>query len=81
MRRSITSRVLSTTLAVAGIAAVAPGTAVADDCDRDYIDAHGAQWAVDTDGEFDESANDAYDGYGQLTVIVGADATGYAADR
>ena len=78
MRGSITSRVLSTTLAVAGIAAVAPGTAVAEDCDRDYIDAHGAQWAVDTNGEFDESANDAYDSYGQLTVIVGADATGYA---
>ena len=77
MRRSITRRLLSATLAVAGIAAVVPGTAVAEDCGRDYIDAHGALWEVDSNGEFDESANDAYDGYGDLTVIVGADATSY----
>ena len=77
MRRSITRRVLSVTLAVAGMAALAPGTAVADDCGRDYVDAHGAQWDVNTDGSFSESANDAYDGYGELTVIVGAEATFY----
>jgi hypothetical protein len=71
---------LSLTLAVAATATFAAGTAVADDCDRDYFDSGGVLWDVDVPlGEFDESGVDAYDTYGWLMVIVGPDETAYEA--
>ena len=78
MRRSITRRLVAPMLAVAAAGASAPAPALAADCDKDYFDAGGVHWEVNTDGALDESGDDAYDVYGELTVIVGAASTGYA---
>jgi Thrombospondin type 3 repeat len=63
--------------AVVGAAAVAPGTALAADCSRSLVRADGPHWRTADGGWFREAGADAYDGYGRLHVIVGAEDTQY----
>jgi Thrombospondin type 3 repeat len=75
--RGVALVALAAALAVAGIAAVAPGTAVAAECSRLLTRADGPAWQTFDGGDFFEAGDDAYDGYGRLRVIVGAETTLY----
>jgi Thrombospondin type 3 repeat len=77
MWRSICRGLLSLTLAVAGAVAVAPGTALAADCSQLLVRADGPYWETLDGGGFVEAGGDAYDGYGRLFVMVGAENTLY----
>jgi hypothetical protein len=77
MRRSIARGLLSLTLAVAGAVAVGPGTALAADCSQVFVRADGPRWETANGGGFVEAGGDAYDGYGELFVRVGAANTLY----
>jgi hypothetical protein len=78
MRGSMIRRLFFLTLAAAAAAAaVGPGTAMAADCSRDLIRADGPTWETNDDGSFVDAGADAYDGYGRLSVMVGAETTLY----
>jgi hypothetical protein len=72
MRSSIGRGLLSLTLAVAGAVTLAPGTALAVNCNQLFVRADGPHWETDEGGGFVEAGGDAYDGYGRLSVMVGA---------
>jgi hypothetical protein len=77
MRRSIKRGLLSLTLAVAGALAVAPGPALAVNCSQVFVRADGPHWETGNEYGFEEAGGDAYDGYGRLFVMVGAENTLY----
>ena len=77
MRTARTRRRLTMTVAVGALVAFAPATASAEECSRGLIDSHGALWETNDDASFSESANDAFDAHGRLSVVVGAERTRY----
>lgn len=78
MRKLHARRLWLPALTVAAVAAAAPGTALAADCGMDLTDPEDVTWSVNTNGAVSDAAADAYDTYGTLRLIVGADTTNYA---